>query len=157
MSAFSQYQLLVVVRHPRWLAAGLVLGGWGVLALAIALQESLGEPATLLWVLRYGFTVYACLLISAALQVLINKVEQSTDGLDGSGPDDQREHLGDAEGPRSGVRQPRTDGDARDVPLARHGACEPGVGRLDKELLHRSLRAGNTARTIAQHRPGGVR
>lgn len=152
MTASTQYQLLIVVRHPRWLAAGLFVGGLGALSLGVALQESLSEPAPLLWILRYGLTVYACLLVSAALQVVINEVEQGLDGLDGRRACNQREHLGDAERPRPNVGDARPDGDAGNAPLPRHSTREPDVRGLDGDLPHRSLRMVDSAPTIAQGR-----
>lgn len=76
MSAASKYALLVVVRRPGWLAAGLLLGGIGVICLAVKLQTALAESAWLGWTLRYGVTIYACTLISAALQVVLMPVEE---------------------------------------------------------------------------------
>ena len=78
MTPARSYALLVVVRRPSLLAAGLLVGGIGVLALAVKLQMSLDEPAWLGWTLRYGVTIYACMLISAAVEIVRIKVEEGT-------------------------------------------------------------------------------
>lgn len=76
MKPAGKYAVLVVVRRPSLLAAGLLLGGIGVLCLAVKLQTSLDDVAWLGWTLRYGVTSYACTLISAALQVVLMPVEE---------------------------------------------------------------------------------